>query len=374
MLTEITINNFKCFNNSKTFKLTNLNLLTGYNGRGKSSMLQALLLLAQTVQKTSEIKSLIINGDYIKLDLYDDIVNTLEKPVSFHLKSDNENIMDFLIEYSQDKNNDRRAILSNLIIDGKNYFSNIVSIGVDIKKDDKSAVRADPYSMSIIRPLFDNYYYISADRLGPTKFEEKMELNNSNPVGANGQFRLNVINKNKDLKKKISDSINYIMDSTDNIIITGEDNDFPVLKLAFENEQRKVKAINTGFGYSYVLSILLLLFFVKSGEIIIENPEAHLHPLAQARLMELICKTVAENNNIQIFIETHSEHIINAVKLATVTDRLSKSSSTLYFFDKDFSIKPLQINERGQILDWPIGFFDQESIDLANIIKAGINK
>lgn len=374
MLTEITINNFKCFNNSKTFKLTNLNLLTGYNGRGKSSMLQALLLLAQTVQKTSEIKSLIINGDYIKLDLYDDIVNTLEKPVSFHLKSDNENIMDFLIEYSQDKNNDRRAILSNLIIDGKNYFSNIVSIGVDIKKDDKSAVRADPYSMSIIRPLFDNYYYISADRLGPTKFEEKTELNNSNPVGANGQFRLNVINRNKDLKKKISDSINYIMDSTDNIIITGEDNDFPVLKLAFENEQRKVKAINTGFGYSYVLSILLLLFFVKSGEIIIENPEAHLHPLAQARLMELICKTVAENNNIQIFIETHSEHIINAVKLATVTDRLSKSSSTLYFFDKDFSIKPLQINERGQILDWPIGFFDQESIDLANIIKAGINK
>ena len=337
-------------------------------------MLQALLLLAQTVQKTSEIKSLIINGDYIKLDLYDDIVNTLEKPVSFHLKSDNENIMDFLIEYSQDKNNDRRAILSNLIIDGKNYFSNIVSIGVDIKKDDKSAVRADPYSMSIIRPLFDNYYYISADRLGPTKFEEKTELNNSNPVGANGQFRLNVINRNKDLKKKISDSINYIMDSTDNIIITGEDNDFPVLKLAFENEQRKVKAINTGFGYSYVLSILLLLFFVKSGEIIIENPEAHLHPLAQARLMELICKTVAENNNIQIFIETHSEHIINAVKLATVTDRLSKSSSTLYFFDKDFSIKPLQINERGQILDWPIGFFDQESIDLANIIKAGINK
>ena len=70
-----------------------------------------------------------------------------------------------------------------------------------------------------ISKIFENFYYISADRLGPTKYEEKTELDVLNPIGQNGQFRLNVLNNKKDICDKISNDINMIMDFNDKLKI-----------------------------------------------------------------------------------------------------------------------------------------------------------
>lgn len=118
---------------------------------------------------------------------------------------------------------------------------------------------------------------------------------------------------------------------------------------------------------------------MEKGILLIENPEAHLHPLAQSRLMRLICKRLIECPHLQIFIETHSEHIINGARLCALKDDADLKAFTnkdisIYFFDKDFSVKQLEVKKNGRIPNWPEGFFDQQTKDLNEIITLGIRK
>ncbi len=378
MITKFSLKNFKCFSGKQNFVFSRLNLLTGYNGRGKSSVFQALLMLSQSIDRYNDIKKLCINGNFVKLDLYEDIVNSVNFPIEFSLFTDSGILNELTLGYKKDKENSRSASLCELIMNGNDSSANTRAY-INASVPNETGVKDFRYSnddLSAIKSILNNFYYISADRLGPTKYEEKSELEFLNPVGKNGQFRLNVLYKDKNLLESVSKDLQWIMDFSDDVRITGEENNFPVLGLTFVNTTRSVKSINTGFGYSYILSILLLLRYVNKGVIFIENPEAHLHPLAQSRLMQLVCKTAIEHDNLQIFIETHSEHIINAVRLCSVSGEINfkNTDASIYFFDKDFSVKSLEINKKGQILHWPAGFFDQQSIDLAKIIKLGIGQ
>ena len=372
MINKIIIDNFKCFSKKTPFIFSNLNLFTGYNGRGKSSLMQSLLLLSQSIKKYNDIKILSLNGEYIDLDLYEDICNDINKNISIELFINN-SINNLYLEYESDENNIRKGKLADLRIKDKDYLSSSGNIK-DIKKKDLIR-RFDAYPFDDIKSIFKDFYYISADRLGPTKFEEKSDINENNPVGKNGQFKLNLLNKDEQLKKKIEERLQYIMDCNDSLEINGNGNDYSVLSLRFNKQGKKVKSFNTGFGYTYILGILIQLEYVSQGTIFIENPEAHLHPLAQSRLMQVVCEKIAENSDLQIFIETHSEHIINAVRLSSISENNIKPENvSIYFFDNDYNNQHLEINSKGQILQWPKGFFDQQNNDLAKIIKLSLHK
>ena len=102
------------------------------------------------------------------------------------------------------------------------------------------------------------------------------------------------------------------------------------LKYKFNREENtiteEVSALNTGFGITYVLPILIAVLSASKGAlIIIENPEAHIHPKGQAVLMELIAKAV--KNGVQIIIESHSDHIINGSLVAV--NKGSNNTDTL---------------------------------------------
>jgi predicted ATPase len=85
---------------------------------------------------------------------------------------------------------------------------------------------------------------------------------------------------------------------------------------------------------------------------------------------------IAKENNIQLFVETHSEHIVNAVRLSILDDASTIDSTdvSIYFFDKDMSINELQIDSNAQIKNWPSGFFDQQQNDAEQILKLGLFK
>lgn len=136
-----------------------------------------------------------------------------------------------------------------------------------------------------------------------------------------------------------------------------------------------IKPVNMGFGYSYILSVIInALIAPKDSVLFVENPEAHLHPIAQARLMELLCKVAM--NDVQVNIETHSEHIVTSARLyALEPDKeIKQANINIYFFDKDFSIKHLTIDEYGQIPGWPEGFFDLQEKQLMRIMELGLLK
>jgi len=76
MIEQIKTNNFKCFKRETVFPLSKFNLLTGINGRGKSAMLQTLLLFGQSVKKDKDTAKIYLNGSSVELGTFDDIRNS----------------------------------------------------------------------------------------------------------------------------------------------------------------------------------------------------------------------------------------------------------------------------------------------------------
>ena len=139
-----------------------------------------------------------------------------------------------------------------------------------------------------------------------------------------------------------------------------------------------LRAENIGYGISYTLPVIVaLLSATPNSLIIIENPEAHLHPAGQAELAKLI--TLVASNGVQVFIETHSDHIISGIQLACKayekdnTMGISRDDVALYYFKNDSNnrlhIEPVKILETG-ILDYqPKGFFDQAENDMFQLYR-----
>ena len=129
-----------------------------------------------------------------------------------------------------------------------------------------------------------------------------------------------------DLVSQISAWLSYIFDANIELQINDENED--VIFIYFIVNGTKCKPTNVGFGYSYVLPILVAgLTASNKHTLIIENPEAHLHPKAQARLTEFLARVAS--CDVQIFIESHSEHILNALQVAVALMTLQSANRNL---------------------------------------------
>lgn len=126
-----------------------------------------------------------------------------------------------------------------------------------------------------------------------------------------------------------------------------------------------------GFGISQLLPILTLILTSKRGDmLLIENPEIHLHPKLQADLADLLI--FALENGRRLIVETHSENIINRIRLRIKQNNKLLDKINIYFFEKDDEIvtcNEIVINEQGKINNWPKNFLDQSYTDLLGLIE-----
>ena len=367
MITQLVIENFKCFKNATEFNLNKINLLTGINGRGKSSLLQSLLVFFQTGEKYINWNQLALNGCMIDLGSFQDIKNnevSIQKSINFKFQINNAE--DVVLEYSEDENNPFQARLTD----------------------------SNPKDLDHNHVIFDeldSIHYVSADRLGPVKYVEKVDVSYCSKVGKRGEFSLNVLDYYKDkrvedelylgndaqtLLQQTQEWLSYILDDT-KINLTGTGSESSVLSLLISNKSSSHfhKALNVGFGYSYILPIIITGLIAEQGEIvIIENPEAHLHPRAQSKLIEFLAKV--SSCGTQVFIESHSEHILNGLRLCSLREdiAINHDDISIIYFDNDFSIQNLQLNHQAKLSHWPTGFFDQQEKDLARLLKASMVK
>ncbi len=132
-----------------------------------------------------------------------------------------------------------------------------------------------------------------------------------------------------------------------------------------------LKPKNIGFGISYSLSIVVALLSAKPGALlIIENPEAHLHPRGQSKLAELIEKK--KKSGVQIFIESHSDHIFNGIRKAIHAELIDNNLVKVHFFelDKQNTSKSTEIlfSDKGRIINTIPGLFDQFDDDLDELL------
>jgi predicted ATPase len=369
MIRKLQLQNFKCFQQKTTFEFAKLNLLTGVNGRGKSSLLQALLILSQSALKNEDMKELIINGEFIDFGNFDDIKNSeTSRKKNINFKFNMVPSIDIELQYKENLNDAFSAKCVNF-------------------KTTPQGKKAD------FIQLIKFIHYVSADRHGPLKYVDKLSLPKFIHVGTRGEYTINILANDINLPnvndvmcrgdnahsicQQTEEWLGYILDGA-KIAIKGKDKESGVLYMLLDNKKNSplYKPINVGFGYSYILPLIVTGLIAKKGEtIIIENPEAHLHPKAQSRIAEFFARVASYG--VQVFIESHSEHILNGIRRACLSPSkrgFSYNDVNVYFFDgykKSTDIKPrlIKIMKDGDLSDFPIDFFDQTRQDLLEIIN-----
>ena len=132
-----------------------------------------------------------------------------------------------------------------------------------------------------------------------------------------------------------------------------------------------------GFGVSQILPVLVLCFYADKGStIILEQPEIHLHPAVQAGLADVFIDAV-KRRNIQIIFESHSEHLLKRLQRRIAEEKLAVKDTALYFCESengDSILKQLDIDEFGNIINWPKDFFGDEFGEMAAMTKAAISR
>lgn len=117
---------------------------------------------------------------------------------------------------------------------------------------------------------------------------------------------------------------------------------------------------DVGIGISQVLPVLTIAFFAPPGStILLEEPEIHLHPLAQSALAELFVE-VARDRHVQFIVETHSEHLFRRMQTLVAREDLSTDDCELYFVEKEgglAQLRRLELDAYGRVTNWPDRFF-----------------
>ena len=372
---KIVIKNFKCFEEQEV-NFKNLTILAGANGSGKSTVIQVLLLFLQSSKKHN-FGELLLNGYYIEAGTAGNILyeNAKEDYISFELFFDNGK--NLLYKYNI-KNRDSRILELE-------YKKNIDS------EDEVLVKKASSEIVKRTTGLLEDFLqldFISADRYGP-KLVYK-----TNNVGKYGEFvpyiidqyKLDILeNKkvyfnsdiaNSSLITEINNWLGYILDGVR--IDTEVINNVNISMLKMTNYPQTIldykSPTHMPYGASYVLPIILgCLLHSESGykKVIIENPEAHLHPSAQSKLGKFLAKMAYAG--VQIIIETHSDHIINGIRIAIKNKEISNNDVIFNSFSKgeelgENFVEEISIDENGRLNKWPEGFFDQYEKDMMELI------
>ncbi|MCK4762940.1 MAG: DUF3696 domain-containing protein [Candidatus Aminicenantes bacterium] len=130
---------------------------------------------------------------------------------------------------------------------------------------------------------------------------------------------------------------------------------------------------DVGFGVSQILPVITLCYYVPAGStLIIEQPEIHLHPKVQAGLADVFIDAI-ENKNIQIILESHSEHLLKRLQRRIAEQGFSSESAALYFCKTSrgkSNLEKLDVDEYGNIRNWPENFFGDEMGELTAMSQA----
>jgi len=153
-----------------------------------------------------------------------------------------------------------------------------------------------------------------------------------------------------------------------------KDYEFRIKKSRSSSE---VLITDVGFGVSQLLPVLVLCYYApEHSTIILEQPEIHLHPSVQAGLADVFIDVVNERN-VQIILESHSEHLLRRLQRRIAEERISADKTALYFCsieDGTSAIERLDVDEYGNIKNWPQGFFGDEMGELTAMTKAAMKR
>ena len=354
MLNYLSLENFKSIKD-ESFELRKLNIFTGFNGMGKSSALQSLLLLRQSHDKHMLPNvGLSLTGEYVKIGIGRDLlyIGANEEQIKIEAYWDESSLE---LYFNYDENSDMQPIIEN-----------------------SSIIEGNPFSESLFE---SNFQYLSAERISPKSVYDVSEfaVNQKRSLGIKGEYTAHFLSQHGEERLLIDklqhpqatsphliDNLNaWMSEITPGVkIITKLIPEINQASLHYQfasatEYTNEFRPENTGFGLTYVLPVVTALLCSKPGDLlIIENPESHLHPSGQSLVGKLI--SLASENGVQIIIETHSDHIINGVRAAVKNKNLATDNTVIYFLSRDLksaehctNVEKIEINQDGRIDSWP---------------------
>lgn len=133
---------------------------------------------------------------------------------------------------------------------------------------------------------------------------------------------------------------------------------------------RAFRATNVGFGLSYALPVIVALLAAPADALILlENPEAHMHPRGQTRMGQLAARAAAAG--VQVILETHSDHVLDGARLCIRDGQLAPNKAAFHYFERkgaEAFVTTPKIDADGRLDQWPNGFFDQHDENLAHLL------
>jgi len=405
MFTKLRLVNFKAWEDTSEVSLKPVTMLLGTNSSGKSTLIQSLLLLKQTVQSPDRSIHLNLGGDEIN-DLFNfgDFDDVLRQgsfaPRQFSIAFSFEagaslrvNEGDFSCSYVQNSSggvsiqewgvstNARRfrAVRRekgaySVIVDDESQPRDkgrhlvperSVSLSADaIAMLGKDGQQLEDLSLSIRREL-ENIVYLGPLRRKP---ERDYVWNKSKPgeVGSDGHRAIDVLLASALMK---GDDQNRIIEGVSKWLVRMKVADKLEVKQLGRSTRYEVvihrdgvvaNLRDVGIGISQVLPVLTIAYFAPSGStVLLEEPEIHLHPLAQSVLAELFVE-VSQERNVQFIVETHSEHLFRRMQTLIAKQQTTTKDAAMYFVERDGKaarMRPLELDDFGTVKNWPPNFF-----------------
>jgi len=385
MIQSLELINFKSIKKKK-FNLRNLNILLGLNGQGKSSFIQSLLLLRQS-DKLSQGELKLNSGEngLANIGTTKDALYQYSKTeglsIILQFKETDAYQMDFGYEIDADVFK-QKIFLADLVDnyitvnEKQSLFSNNFQY-LNAQRVEPKSVNITSYSNVVDASSIGKYGQYTAHYI---ELRGNDEIAFDNILHEHSRTFDSVTNKevvNKTLINQINLWLGEISPGV-NVRTTKISSDFILLEYVFKQPNfgntNRYKPENVGFGISYALHVVTALLSARPGElIIIENPESHIHPKGQAQLGKLIA-AVAQND-VQLIIETHSDHILNGIRVGVKENAVDDNKVVAFYFKKiveeteQYSkVTDIEIGLNGELSEYPENLLDEWSNQLFKLM------
>ena len=407
MITELRAQNFKSWQDTSPLQFAPLTGLFGANSSGKTSILQVLLMLKQTAEHPApDWNELLYFGNedsLVNLGSFDDII---------HRHAANNRNLKILVSWRLPK----KLFLQNIgEVDNLSFFCSIFMSTLDgfsyatgehffgIEANGAKYEVSSPYGKDSAESIFRCYgihgmstanyrAFYNLEKafenlfsrilyLGPLREHPRHRYtwdgDHPKGIGQEGEKAISALLSGRIRHLSVDEQIlNWLQHlkliesyNLRPISDTNQDYEFLVKKY---KDGPEVRLTDIGFGVSQVLPVLILCYYAPEGSILIlEQPEAHLHPKVQTELADVLIDAVT-NRNIQIILESHSEYLLSRLQRRIAEGQISSDDTALYFCqinDGTSEIEQLDLDEYGNIRNWPQDFFGDVTGELIKKTK-----
>lgn len=406
MFKTLSLRNFKSAR-KLDIPLRQLTVLSGLNGSGKSTVLQAIGLLRQSLQISNisadkhvqELTNIHLRGSLVQLGVAGDVLN--QRASEYKIE----------IALSLDTPDSQWVVAADIHRDKMDADTLLVNKSDSPNTHQVLENNTASSSISALNHLRDcHFQFLQADRLTPKTHYERSDTTDRGLgfLGTGGQYTPDFLAEQGDKllvrpnRRCPTTATGVAMSLMDRIAATPKLYDqvcgwlqhlspgvrlnaerinqtdlvtlgftYASTELAQDSERRR--PANVGFGLTYILPIVTVCLSAPSGSLLLlENPEAHLHPRGQAALGTLLAKCAGDG--VQILVETHSDHVLNGIRLAVKRGAISNEDVGLRHFTRDTAsgdsyFETPTILSSGELSDWPEGFFDEWEKSLEELLK-----